>query len=98
MAIKANEAPATNNNSNNSNYTNNSYKGNANFQRKDADGWLNIQVKTASGEWITVRATIALDKENNVHQGMLNKAKTDPTFEFELKGTIGVKSTEIPTF
>lgn len=95
MAIQRNQVnnTTTTENNNNGGYNNGQQR-----QRKEADGWLNIQVKTASGEWISVRATIALDKDNNVHQGMLNKAKADPSFEFEIKGTIGVKSTEIPEF
>lgn len=71
---------------------------NNNRQRKEADGWLNLKVKTASGEFITVPCRIALDLDNPVHQGMLNKHKSDPDFVFEIQGTIGIKSTEVPTF
>lgn len=73
-------------------------KGGNQREREQAAGWLNLRVKTSSGEYISVKATIALEESNLVHQGMLNKIKENPDFVFEIEGTVNIPSTVVPVF
>jgi hypothetical protein len=68
------------------------------FQKEEAVAWLNIEVQTANGEWITVPATIPMLESKNTHKGMFNKAKQDPTFEFKLRGKVHIPTNEVPEF
>lgn len=67
-------------------------------QQEDAVGWLNLRIKTASGEWISVKATIPMLDSNLTHRGMMNKAKASPEHKFEIEGTISIPSTVVPEF
>lgn len=98
MAVQRNEnqTTSTSNNANNNTSSNgNNYN---NRPKKEALGYLNLKVKTASGEWITIPAYIPLNEDQAVHIGLMKKHEKDAEFEFEIKGTIGVKTNVIPEF
>lgn len=79
--------------------TNNSNaNGNRNYQREEAVAFLNIRVKAANGDWISIPATIPMLESKLTHVGMVNKAKSDKDFVFEIEGTIAFPSTEVPEF
>ncbi|UAW01193.1 hypothetical protein [Vibrio phage BUCT194] len=67
-------------------------------QKEEAVAWLNIEVQTANGEWITVPASIPMLDSKNVHKGMVNKAKSDPDFEFQIRGRVHIPTNVVPEF
>lgn len=67
-------------------------------QKKEAMGYLNLKVKTASGDFITIPCYIPLEEDKPVHVGIMNKIKDDPEFVFEVQATVGVKSNIVPEF
>ena len=64
-------------------------------QRKEADGWLNLKVKDATGAFHNIQAYIPLHSDVRLHRALMHKGAT-PDVEIQLIGTINIVDKNAP--
>lgn len=64
-------------------------------QRKEADGWLNLKVKDASGAFHNIQAYIPLHSDVRLHRALMHKGAT-PDVEIQLVGTVNIVDKNAP--
>lgn len=64
-------------------------------QRKEADGWLNLRIRDASGVMHNIQAFVPLYNDVRLHRAILNKG-VNPDVEITIIGSVNIVDKNAP--